>query len=191
MRSVMTAITLVLLFVAANALAQPQDTIGLYFSLDHEQMHYSPMPYEVFSGYVYCNAVQCDLSVVEFAVAFPPGVQLLSFSVPEGGLTIGNPSSGLSIAYWPPLNPGYNLLCTLDLYAMSWCSGLGGTLIDAPIGIQPHPETGLARYTCRTITAGQSEYCVKLFCPLTSVLCPVAIAAQDKSWGSIKSLYGK
>jgi hypothetical protein len=191
MKSVITALTLVLLCVAATALAQPQDTIGLYFDLNHGQTHYSPMPYEAFSGYVYCHAVSCDLGAVEFAVAIPPGVRLLGFSVPQGSLAIGNPSSGLSIAYWPPLDPGYNLLCTFDFFATSWCSNLGGSLINAPVGIHPHPETGLARYTCRTLTAGQSEYDVKLFYPLTSVLCPVTIAAHDKSWGSIKSLFGK
>jgi len=189
MRSIIAA--MIFLLLCAPAAVSAQGTIGLYFTFNNGQMHYWPSQYDEFEGYVYSHAVPCDLGAVEFRVVLPAGVVLVICTYPPGGLNIGDPIHGLSIAYWPPLNPGYNLLCTLRFFALSSCVSSGGTIIDAPIRIRPHPATGFARYTCRTITAGQSEYYMKLFCPLTSVLCPVAIAVEDKSWGSIKSLFGK
>jgi hypothetical protein len=188
MRLAIIATTLAVMLASATV-SVAMGTIGLYFTQNHGQMHYSPMPYEEFNGYVYCHAVACDLSAVEFRVALPPGIELVALILPQGGLNMGDPKSGVSVAYWPPFSPGYSLLCTLDLFAMKWCASFGGTMIDAPVRVGPHPETGLVSYSCRTVNLGQSEYYLRDFIPLTSVLCPVSVATQEKSWGAIKSLF--
>ena len=188
MRSAIFAIVIVLLLPVTSVTAGA-GTIGLFFTQSLGQMHYSPVPYEEFKVYVYSNGVQCKLSAAEFRLdlSHAPGINLVNYTVPIEGLVFGDPSDDFSIAYWPPLNPGSNLLCTFDLVAMSWCSEYGGpgaTLVDAPILVGPSGQTGRVVYTC------WPEYYMLDIIGMTSTICPASIGTQDKSWGAIKSLFG-
>lgn len=178
-------VAMMILLLPAALLAGP--TMGVYFSYNPGQMHYNPMPFEQFTGYVYGNAIGCYLNAVEFRVATPPGIVVTGFVIPEGSLSLGDPvSPGLSITYWPPMdgwNPGYNLLCKLNFLATQWCYSYGGTLMDAPLSIVPHLETGMIQGSC------WPENTLFHFAPMTSIICPDLVATQDKSWGAIKSLF--
>jgi len=191
MRDILAAIMLIV-FIAASAMAQGSPgTIGLYFTNTPGQMHYSPVLGEEFKAYIYCHAVPCNLTAVEFSLKLPKGIVIESYEIPQGGLDVGLINEGMSIAYWPPFNPGYILLCTLNLFALSYCWPAGGTLMDAPATIVPHPDTGFLSCTCRTVTAGQSKYDQVWLTGLTSIICPCWISTEEKTWGAIKSLYAE
>jgi len=183
MRAALIAI-MVLLLPAALFAGQ---TIGIWFDY-RAGMTYSPMPHESFVGYVYADNANCYISGIEFALSpIPPTVYYDGYEVPEGALSIGDPIVGVGISYFPPLNgyyPGYNELCKLHFTAEEdWCYQYGGTLVNVPLQIIPHPETGFVRGTC---------YPENNFFDLTglmSYLCPEGIGTKPASWGAIKSLF--
>jgi hypothetical protein len=147
-------------------------------------MYYSPAPVTPFDAYVFGHNIQCYLDASEFQVSYPPGVIQAGFDLPAGALNLGDPGSGISIAYWPPMdgwNPGYNLLCTIHLVTLLPC-GAGG-IVDAHLAVIPHHETGLIQGSC------WPENELFPFAGLTSIICPSEIATQTKTWGSIKSLF--
>ena len=184
MRSALVTIVIVLLLVAANAMAE---TIGLYFA--HGEMHYSPtMPFELFKGYVISYAVPCDLTAVEFGLGVPTGITVQNFTIPNVALAITQDyTADLSIAFWPALNSGSNLLCTFDLMATETCTEFGGIIQDAPIRIIPSANTGRILYVCYDAVAPHLHDIIGL----SSTICPVFIAAQETSWGAIKSLFAE
>jgi hypothetical protein len=140
---------------------------------------------ELFDGYLYLHDAQCLFDAVELQVELPPGIANAGFILPEGALLLTE-TGGISFIYEPMLNgisPGYNLLCTLRLFAVDWCSASGGTLGETPIRIVPHGITGKIRFAC--------EYPPKLVEAqgLTSILCPELIGTKSASWGAVKSLF--
>lgn len=183
MRAAIIAMMILLLPAALFA----GGSIGVYFTYIPGQMHYSPTPFEQFTGYVYAFNSGCFLDAAEFRITVPAGLVVSGFGIPEGSLSLGDPiNPGLSVTYWPPLSgfdPGYNLLCTLNFFAPVWCYSSGGTLIDAPIAVVPTLDSGLLQYSC-----WPENYLVP-FTPYTSILCPEMVGTQDASWGAIKSLF--
>jgi hypothetical protein len=100
-------------------------------------------------------------------------------------VNLGDPLIGVSITYWPPLdgwNPGYNLLCVLHFLAVDKCLQCGGTLIDVPIQIVPHPDTGMISGTC------WPDNELFQFIGLTAIICPFGTATEESSWGAVKSM---
>jgi hypothetical protein len=184
MRSV--SIALLVLLLPAALFAIPN--MGVYFTPLMGQMSYSPQPYEEFSGYVWENGAECYITASEFRIATPPGIVLTGFDIPEGSLNIGDPVSGVSITYWPPLN-GFEtcqLLCTMHFVAMNWCGWFGlphGVLVDSPMAVVPHPDTGRIAVTC------WPENAMYDLVGLTSTICPLQIGVHETSWGGIKALY--
>lgn len=178
------AIVVLALLVPAALTAAP--TIGLYFSYSPEQMTYNPTyQFEMFDGYVYAHNTECYLSAAEFMVDLPTGIDVTGFDIPEGSINLGDPATGMSITYSPPMdgwNPGYNLLCTVHLLAVDWCCENGGCLVNAPIALVPHPDSGLLGGTC------WPDQIIFEYVGLTSVLCPCGNAAGESSWGEIKSM---
>jgi hypothetical protein len=175
---------MMILLLPAVLLAAP--TIGVYFTYNAGQMHYSPMQFEQFYGYVYANSSECYLNAAEFEVCYPPGIVQIGFEVPPGALFMGDPDTGIAISYWPPMdgwNPGYNLLCTLRLMATDFCYANGGGMADAHLSIYPHHETGLDQGSC------WPENYLFPYIPLTSTICPTCIGTEPKSWGAIKSMF--
>ena len=178
------SVALLVLLLPAALLAAPN--MGIYFP--QNRMSYSPMPYEEFTGWVYANGMECYMTASEFMIAAPPGIMMTGFEIPPGSLNLGDPMSGVSITYWPPLN-GYEtcqLLCTVNFVAMNWCWNYGGPhgiLADAPMRVVPHPDTGLIAVTC-----WPENQMVGLI-GMTSTICPTQIGVHETSWGGIKALY--
>ncbi len=165
MRAAIIALIVMLLPAALFA----GQTMGVYFTYTPNRMYYSPEPFEEFVGYVYGHHLPCYVDAVEFSIQLPPGIGWTL--PPEGILQIGNPLTGLAIAYWPPLNgfyPGYNLMVTLHLFAdqAGACLWKGGSLVNAPIQVLPNPESGYLQCTC------YPEHYLEQIVGLTSVLCP-------------------
>ena len=174
---------IVVAFLPATVFAA--GTIGIYFTNNSGQMVYSPGPMEMFDGYIYMHDAQCKFGAVELMIELPPGIANTGFILPEGAL-LWTDTGGISFIYEPMLNgisPGYNLLCTLRLFAVDECSASGGTLSDAPIRIVPHGITGKIRMAC--------QYPPKLneAQGLTSIICPQSIGTKSASWGAVKSLF--
>jgi hypothetical protein len=178
-------IAMMILLLPAALFAGP--TMGIYFTYNAGQMTYSPTANEMFTAYVYAQGTQCYLNAAEFEICYPPGILEIGFEVPPGSLTLGaSADEGLSIAYWPPMdgwNPGYNLLCTLHLFAADWCRCTGGTLSDAPATIVPHHDTGLIQGSC-----WPENYLIE-YTGLASIFCPEVYGVQETNWGAIKSLF--
>jgi hypothetical protein len=177
-------IAMMILLLPAALFAGP--TMGVYFTFSGSQMHYSPMPYETFNGYIYAQSTECYLDAAEFALELPPGIIHMGHTLPAGSLELGSLPVGLSVAYWPPMdgwNPGYNLLCTVEFMAINSCPGTGGTMLDAPLRVIPHPETGLIQGSC------WPENYLITYTGLTSIICPFQVGVQETNWGAIKSLF--
>ena len=177
-------IAMLILILPAALLASP--TMGVYFTYVPGAMYYSPHPMEAFDAYVFGHDIGCYLDASEFEVCYPAGIMQVGFTLPAGSLNLGDPDTGVSITYWPPMdgwNPGYNLLCTLHLFAVDGCTCYGGTMSDAHLSIYPHHEIGLDQGSC------WPDNNLVAFTPLTSIICPSQIAVQNKTWGGIKSLF--
>jgi hypothetical protein len=177
-------IAMMILLLPAALLANP--TVGVYFTYAPTQMHYNPMPFEQFYGYMYAHSTECYLTGAEYMLEIPAGVVLMGWTLPAGALELGSPLAGHSVAYWPPMdgwNPGYNLLNTFKFMAINSCPGTGGTMIDAPIRIVAHPDTGLIQGACFP------ENELFEYVGLTSILCPEQYGVKDSNWGAIKSLF--
>jgi hypothetical protein len=165
-------------------------TMGAYFGFGGSQMAYSPpAPFSFFDVYLYLHNSNYYVTAVEYQLQTPldPGHALFAYQgveYPDNmSVDLGDPFVGHSITYWPPLNgyiPGYNLLATLkDCYITGPC----GSIIDYPLVIGPHPDSGELR---GTFTPDHDFFPIS---GLTSILCPVEFAAEETSWGAIKSLY--
>lgn len=185
-----------LLLACAAALLVPgvtsAATMGCYFGYTPEQMALSPVPFSFFDVFVYLHGADYYVTAVEYRLATPQDPTHAFFGIAEVtypdnvAVVLGDPFSGHSIAFWPPLSgfvPGYNLLCTLTCVTLAPCASAGGVLVDYPLVIGPNPESG----EIRGAFAPDNE----LFpiVGLTSVLCPELVGTQEESWGAIKSLY--
>jgi hypothetical protein len=179
-----TMIAVLVLLLPTVLLAIPN--VGVYFQ--QGQMSYSPGPYEEFAGYVYENGMDCYITAAEFRVSPPTGIMITGFEIPDGSLSLGDPLTGVSITYFPPLN-GYatcNRLCTVFFYASKWCLGGGGggaVLADVPMSVLPHPDTGRIAVAC------YPENNLFDLTGITSTICPLAVGTHEKSWGAIKALF--
>jgi hypothetical protein len=179
-----------MLLVLLPAVLSAVPVIGLYFDSPPHALYYAPQPYEMFQGFVFGTDINCYLDAAEFMVTLPAGLVVLACDVPEGSLTLGDPASGISITYWPPMDgwsPGYNLLCRLQfLYVGSvcWCP-YRGTAMDLVARIAPHPASGGILGSC------YPENDLFNFTGLYSILCPSAMCmgTEETNWGAIKSLY--
>jgi hypothetical protein len=179
-------IAALLLLVPVAVLAQP--TMGLYFTYTPGNIYYyiTDPPPQFFDGYIYAHNVDCYLSACEFQLVIGhPAITVQTTDYLPGSVTLGDPVNGVSITYWPPLDgwtPGYNLLCTVHFLATDYCLHCGGTLIDVPIVIGPHPDTGEIRGTC------WPDNDIFQFIGLSAMICPCGTDTQEESWGAIKKM---
>lgn len=182
----LTIIAVLLLVVPVAVAAQP--TMGIYFTYTPYELYYYPSaPGEIFTGYVYVHNTNCYLTAAEFMIVIgaPGVVPSGSFTLLPGWINLGDPFSGISISGWPPLdgwNPGYNLILTQDFLALDACVEFGGSVVNVPIQIVPHPDTGGIRGTC-----WPDNYLFD-YVGFTSYVCPEGTATENKSWGAIKSM---
>jgi hypothetical protein len=176
-------IAMMILLIPAALFAVPM--MGVYFTYSGGQMYYNPMPTEEFYGYVYSQGSDCYLNAAEFALELPPGIALIGYTVPDGALQLGSLPAGISLAFFPPMD-GFtqsNLLATLHFFAVDWCDASGGTMVDTPLRVIPHPDTGLIQGSCFP------ENYLFQYVGLTSTLCPLTVGVQETNWGAIKSLF--
>jgi hypothetical protein len=167
--------------------------MGVYFGYTPGTKASSPAPFEGFNAYLYLHHAERYVTAVEYSLVTPddPGhawFSITAVSYPdEKTIHDGDPFSGHSIAYWPPLNgfvPGYNLLCSYECFIFEPCWDAGGAMIDYEIVVGPHPDSGFLRGTF----APENEFFDII--GLTSVLCPEEpVAVEEESWGTIKSMY--
>ena len=144
-------IAALVMLIPASILAQP--TMGVYFSYEPFNIYYSPSYMgEQFDGYLYVHNTDCYLTAVEFMMVIGhPGFQFTGFDLLPGWINLGDPLIGMSISGWPPLDgwiPGYNVLAVFHFLAIEYCDIYGGTLVDVPIQLVPHPDTGVISGTC-------------------------------------------
>ena len=168
-------------------------TMGVFFGYTPGLMAMSPPPFTEFDAYLYLHHADYYVTAIEYSLITPddPGhawFSISSVTYPDNkSIHDGDPFSGHSIAYWPPLNgymPGYNLLCSYKCYTFEPCWSEGGAMIDYEIVVGPHPDSGYLR---GTFTPDNEFFDI---IGLTSVLCPeVPVAVGDESWGAIKSVY--
>ena len=174
-------VTMILLIPAA-LFAGP--TMGVYFGT---KMTYSPLPMTHFTGYVWSEAVDCYLTGADYALQVPydelnGGVFVQTYSGPYGDLVLGTLPTGVSMAFFPPLPPGFNIITTIDFFADNGCYP-GGTMQDWPLRVIGHPETGEIRGICFP------ENEIFTYVGLTSIICPELVGVQETNWGAIKSLF--
>lgn len=164
-------------------------TVGVFFD-GPGVMHYGPTTGEWFNAYLYLHNAEYYVTGLEYQLLTPMDpthalIMVGAIEYPDNStLQMGDPFSGHTITYWPPLNgfmPGYNLLATIPFYTVAGCDeGLPNEFL---LVIGPHPVTEELRATYYP----DNNY----FYPagLTSVLCPTETATEEQSWGVIKSLY--
>jgi hypothetical protein len=168
-------------------------TMGVYFGYTPGAMASSPAPFVEFDTYLYLHHAEKYVTAIEYSLVTPddPGhawFSITAVSYPdEKTIHDGDPFSGHSIAYWPPLNgfiPGYNLVCSYKCYTFEACWDAGGAMIDYEIVVGPHPDSGFLR---GTFTPDNEFFDI---IGLASVLCPEEpVAVEEESWGTIKSMY--
>jgi hypothetical protein len=171
-------IAMMILLLPAALFAGP--TMGVYFTYAPTQMHYSPMQFEQFYGYIYAQNTACFLTAAEFALEIPPGVVLMGTTLPGDYVTLGSLPAGFSMAIWPPMDGwSYNLLATVTFMALNTCD----TMVDAPVRVIAHPDAGLIQGACFP------ENNLFQYTGLTSIFCPYQVGVQETNWGAIKSLF--
>jgi hypothetical protein len=163
-------------------------TLGCYFGYTPGQMAISPTPFSFFDIFVIMHNADYYVTAVEYQLMTPydPTHVLMGLSAvtyPSNVVaTLGDPFTGHSIAFWPPLNgymPGYSLVCTIKAFTLAPC----GQFVDYPLVVGPHPESGELRGTF----VPDNEFF--MITGLTSIICPEQISVKEESWGAIKSLY--
>jgi hypothetical protein len=183
------ALLILAVMLLLPGVAAAQSTVGIFFD-GPGVMHYIPETGEWFDAYLYIHNANNYVTGIEYQILTPLDpthalIRLGTVEYPDNStLQMGDPFSGHTITYWPPLNgfiPGYNLLATITFYAAHGCDD--GLNADFPLVVGPHPVTGVLRATFYP----DNEY----FYPagLTSIMCPEGTAVEEESWGAIKSLY--
>jgi hypothetical protein len=189
MKTLLLSLSIALLI---PGLSSADATLGLYFGLEPGVMAYDPTPFSTFDVYLYIHNADQYVTAVEYQLVTPddPGhayFQVSEVSYPdEKSVTLGNPFSGHSITYWPPLNgyvPGYNVICKYTCFTTEPCFGDGGNLANYRILVGPHPDSGELRGTY----APENDFFPIV--GLTSILCAEPDAVVEESWGAIKSMY--
>jgi hypothetical protein len=168
-------------------------TMGVYFGYTPGAVSFSPVPFVEFDAALYLHHAEKYVTAIEYSLITPddPGhawFSIISVSYPdEKTIHDGDPFSGHSIAYWPPLNgflPGYNMICSYKCFTFEPCWDAGGAMIDYEIVVGPHPDSGFLRGTF----APDNEFFDII--GLTSVICPEEpVSVEEESWGTIKSMY--
>jgi hypothetical protein len=165
---------LLVILCRAETAESKTTTLGLYFDPYGYRNFNLPPPFSFYDAYVILMDADHLVTGVEFMVSTPGDPShhhfiMAGFSLPEGSLNIGDPLSGIGIVYWPPLN-GFSgeplLICTLKCLSLETCYTSGGDLLDYPITVTAHPESGELRGTY----APYNEFFPIL--GLTSFLCP-------------------
>jgi hypothetical protein len=172
----------VALLIPGLLLAQPK-TMGVYFDGGYK-LTKNPAALTPFQAQLYLVQSEYFVTAVEYQLVVPDGNFVVTgVSYPANfSVELGDPVSGHSITFWPPMTgypDGYDLLATYDCLTLLDCA----LMPDYPITVGPHPVSGELRGTY----SPDNEFFPII--GLTSYLCIDQIANETESWGAIKSLY--
>lgn len=196
------SVSLLLILCQTATVVSQSPNLGLYFDPEGQSLDGMPPSSTVFETYLILKDAKYGVTGVEFQLLTPdePTHALLAIVdilfPQENTLWLGDPWSGMAIAYWPPLNgfaEDHLLLLTLRCFLTEPCLCQGGSLTDFPILVGPHPESGELRGTC----APNHE--IFSIMGLTSVMCPypwwpllynVIVTAEDEIVAAFGSCSG-
>ncbi len=159
-------------------------TMGVYFD-GKLYIDGGLAPLTPFTGGLYIVQSGLFVTAVEYQLVVPGDGNLVLLSVsypPNFSLELGDPLSGHSITFWPPLTgypDGYDLMATYEFMTLVSCEEMP----EYNIAIGPHPDTGELRGTY----SPDNDFFPII--GLSTLICGVPVAAGEESWGAIKSLY--
>jgi hypothetical protein len=160
-------------------------TMGVYF--DGKLTVATPGIGIPFEAHLYIVQDGYNVTGVEYQLIRPDNNFIIDpiagvFYPPATSVALGDPLSGHSITYWPPLTAypdGYDLLATFECVTLFDCTQVANYAIT----VGPHPDSGALRGTYTP----DNEF-VEII-GLTSFICPEGVATDEESWGAIKSMY--
>ena len=175
------ALMLCLLFVAGAANAQLPYIMVYYddfYTIGNKDCPSGTPGTTIDSVYVVAQQINRWFSAVEYSITYPPQMTYLS-EVVNGGLSIGNTSTGIAQTWTFPLN-GFQPAMINKVYFLWNCDGCTST--NRFIIVGQHPGTGYIR----GVEFGSND----LFniVGMTSVVCGTT-PVEDTTWGNIKALY--
>jgi hypothetical protein len=176
----------VALLIPSILMAAPV-TVGVYFD---GSILYTPTgaPGDPIKAALYVVQSEYYITGVEYALATPDGNFFITGYTypPNHALALGDAVNGHSITYWPPLTGyplGYDLLVTYECRFLATC----GSVVNYPIHVVANPDSGYLR---GTYSPNNDFFDI---IGLTSYLCPdqeePPVGTEEKSWGTIKSMY--
>ena len=131
---------------------------------------------------VVLNNANAWLTSVEYSIAFPPSMSY-AFANSSATLAIGNPVSGHTLGWNLPQN-AFSPFVVSEVNFLWNCDGCNPPN-DEPVTVVANGDTGFLR-----MVAWPDNNVIDLV-GSTSLVCPGAIPVQEKTWGSIKSLYNE
>jgi len=190
MRSVIVIVATLVIMLPSVLAGGP--AMGVYFTFNPEQAVYYPEVGMSFDAYIYVHTWDCMLTAVEFALEWtdPPGIIYSGFDIPEGWLNLGEPLSGIAITWFPPASDyeeTHLLVCTVHFFSTDTCNDMGGSIVDVPLLIVPHPEGG-GGGGAAVIGTCWPDNAMFEFETRPGYICPEVIAVREASWGAIKDL---
>ncbi|MBN1163010.1 MAG: hypothetical protein JXB45_00390 [Candidatus Krumholzibacteriota bacterium] len=187
MKRVMFSLIIVLLIPGVLLAAEP--TMGVYFNGFLRTS--TPVLLTQFYGRLYICQDSYYVTAVEYALYTPSDPLHTQFVIigvdypDQQVLNLGDPWTGHSITYYPPLTgypTGCDRLCTYTCMITVPCMFEEGGFYNYPLDVGPHPDTGMLR--------GTYSPNAQLFdiTGLRSLICVIPVEAEESSWGAIKSM---
>ena len=173
----------VALLIPSILMAAPV-TVGVYFD---GGLTYTPtgVPGDPFLGSLYM--VQSEYYVTGLEYALETSIEGTFFITgysypPTHALSLGDAFNGHSITYWPPLTgypEGYDLLVNYECRFVATCE----QAVNYEIRVVANPDSGFLR---GTYSPNNDFFDI---IGLTTYMCPEGVGTEEKSWGTIKSMY--
>jgi hypothetical protein len=148
----LSAVAISCLILATGTCSAQQPYLGIYFdeygywSRDFRVFE-SPM---IFDGYLILYNTDLYVTAVEFRLEIPSNIAVFDVEYNDNySISIGNVQSGISIAFWPPLDVGTErcILCKYTFFAMDNCGAGLDDGMGSPIIVSPHTDSGYLRGT--------------------------------------------
>lgn len=169
--------------MAVSASAQVPN-VQVYFDPAYSNTQTNCMPAGPDTWYVVMNNWNMFVAGVDFSVIYPPAVFWTGDALPDPATmaSLGNSPTGVAVAWNLPQN-GFGPLLALKLNVF-W------GMCDCNAGPQPVRVGGYTPFGKTEPSAVQWPlYNEVSGIGMTSLICPGAIATDNKTWGGVKALY--